>query len=407
MNVRCYPGFLFFLIVLPIVLFEIPAYSDDLSVNSSSQFSWGDMVTGKSEPMLAETLQLRMDGVEKVKISGFGRVSQDFGDAVIQDPKMAGRLYFMFLDYSGFKNVNMRFGRQLTSSSTGVLVLDGLTLDMRRLTENIGMSFSTGMENQAGLNSDFSSDKKPVVSANFFLRNVSLGDAEIGYMRKYDDSSTSREILGFNASSSTKWGRPYVSAMYNMLGESFDAMTVGLDVYPSSRLSFKGEYYQAYPTFDTTSIYSVFAVDKYSEYLARASYDYTLKSNIFASLKRQMYEENDSAYVASAGGVYRFYDKSSINATVDHRQGVGGWLWGGEAYVDHGFGELIKVSAGIQRDIYQRPVTLDAWRSASRYWIGLRYSPRANLAATFRLEENSNERFTNQYGGRGTIEASF
>ncbi len=401
------PKFLLFSIILLATLLDGSSYPNDLSVNTSSQFLWGDMVTGKSEPTFAETLQLGFNDAEKIKVSGFGRVSQDFGDAVIQDRKAGGRLYFMFLDYTGVKDLNLRLGRQQVASSAGILVLDGVTLDMRKLSKYFGFSLSAGTENQAGLNADYSSDKRPVMSANLFLRNTFLNDAEIGYQKKYDDNNTARETVGFNSSASFRWGRPYFNANYDILNESFDAMTAGVDVYPTSRLSFKGEYYQAYPTFDATSIYSVFAVDKYSEYLARVSYDYTLKSNFFASVKRQMYEENDSAYVASAGGAYRFSEKSSLNYSLDHRQGMGGWLWGGEAYGDHAVTEKLKFSAGIQRDTYQRPLTVDAWGTASRYWFGVRYAPKKNRSASFRVEENSNERFTNQYGGRTTLEAAF
>jgi len=57
----------------------------------------------------------------------------------------------------------------------------------------------------------------------------------------------------------------------------------------------KGEFYQVLPTFDSTSIYSVFAVDKYQEYLVRAEYSLEAPDALFASYAHQTYEDSDDA----------------------------------------------------------------------------------------------------------------
>ncbi|MBI5637555.1 MAG: hypothetical protein HZA03_06265 [Nitrospinae bacterium] len=397
-------GFGFFFLVC---LFPAAAGAASFSLKSSSQFLWGENWLGEGNPVVAEYLKFKYDGESKMRFTGYGRVSKDFGAGNLRDTAASGRLYYGYLDYWGFDLFSLRMGRQYTSYSAGGMILDGLTADFRNLSQYAGMAFSAGGDVQMPINSDYSTDRRMAAAASIYLKNAGLTEADISYLRKYDDKNTARETVGVNVASSFRWAKPYARAAYGNLTESFDTIIAGLDIYPTARLAIRGEYYQAYPTFDSTSIYSVFAVDRYSEYLLKTAYDVTARFSAFAAYKRQLYEENDTADVISLGGLYQPTDGTWVNVALDNRQGRGGRLWGGEIYGDYKASGDFKLSAGVQRDMYQRVETVDAWANASRYWLGIKYRIKENSQVTLRMEENVNENFNHRFVGRAAFDISF
>ena len=388
-------------------LFSIAAGAASFSLKSSSQFLWGDNWLGESEPVVAEYLKLKYDGESKMRFTGYGRASKAFGAGNMHDTSTNGRLYYGYLDYWGLDLLSLRMGRQFAAYSAGGMILDGLTADFRNLSQYAGMAFSAGGDVQMPVNSDYSTDRRMAVAVSIYLKDAGLTDADISYLRKYDEKNVARETVGVNVSSSFTSAKPYVRAAYNNLTESFDTLIAGLDIYPTARLAIRGEYYQAYPTFDSTSIYSVFAVDRYSEYLLKAAYDVTARLSGFAAYKRQSYEENDTADVVSLGGMYHPSDGVWMNASLDNRQGRGGRLWGAEVYGDYGISADFNLSAGVQRDMYQRVETVNTWANASRYWLGIKYRIKEDSQLTLRAEENTNENFSHRFVGRAAFDITF
>ena len=229
-----------------------------------------------------------------------------------------------------------------------------------------------------------------------------MSSAQLGvsYVRKYDDGERAREEFGLNARYFYKSLSPYTELRYNWLSKSLDEATVGVDFFPVSFLMIKTEFYHSYPTFDSTSIYSVFAVDKYQEYHVRA--EYSLENTplvLSASYIKQMYEESDSADVYSVGASFNPNDKLLVSTTVDYRSGFGGKLWGFDVNGNYTISKDLLISAGAQYDTYKRPDQTDD-NYAQRYWAGGQWilSDKASLDA--RLEENVNENFDHNYLGR-------
>ncbi len=390
-----------------VCLFSSGAGAASFSLKSSSQFLWGENWLGENDPVVAEYLKFKYDGESKMRFTGYGRASKSFGAGTLRDTATQGRLYYGYLDYWGIDSFSLRAGRQYASYSAGGMVLDGLTADFRNLSSYAGMALSAGSDVQMPVNSDYSTDQKTALAASVYLKNTGLTEADLSYVRKYDGKSAARETVGMNVASSFRLVKPYARAAYNNLTESFDTIIAGLDIFPTARLAVRGEYYQAYPTFDASSIYSVFAVDRYSEYLLKAAYDVTTRFTGFAAYKRQAYEENDTADVISLGGTYLPSDNAWMNVTVDNRQGRGGRLWGGQIYGDYGISGDLKLSSGIQRDMYQRVETVDTWANASRYWLGIKYRIKEESQVTVRVEENVNENFNHRLVGRATFDISF
>lgn len=401
--------FLTSVLAFTLLLSSPPAQGGELSFKSSTQYLWGDSLLGSNEPFVAEHLRLGYDGDEDLRLAGYGRVAANLGNESVHDKNTNGKLYYMYVDYKGLGIGNLRAGRHFTAYSAGSALLDGVTFDMNRLVKYFGLGLTAGTGVLYGLNSDYTSDTRGLVAANFYLKNIGLNDAGISFARKYDAQQVARETLGFNLASSFRAARPYARGMYNNLTNTLDSLTAGLDIYPSSTLSMKLEYYRSYPTFDSTSIYSVFAVDSYTEYLFQTQYDVSRSLAVNAAYKRQSYQESDlNADAVSLGCRSAETGEYSLTANMEGRAGYGGRIWGAEILGDLAMGKKLGLSFGGQHDLYKRfdAVTPD-WQNATRYWLGLRWEPGENARLAVRVENNTNQNFGNRLMGRATLDISF
>ena len=66
-------------------------------------------------------------------------------------------------------------------------------------------------------------------------------------------------------------------------------------------LVLRGEYYNSYPTFDVTSVYSIFAVDKSQEKSIAAEYQLTSNYRVSAKYARENFGSDADADVYEVG----------------------------------------------------------------------------------------------------------
>ena len=194
---------------------------------------------------------------------------------------------------------------------------------------------------------------------------------------------------------------PYAEVRYDLMSEVFDEVTAGVDVFPLSNLLIKAEYYHSYPTFDSTSIYSVFAVDNYEEYLVRAEYSFDAPVTVFASYAYQDYQDGDNTDNYILGARVFPLKGLSLSASVEYRNGYGGNLWGFEVTGDYRVDKKLLVSGGVQYNSYRRPdFEDDDYEDASRFWVGAQYEVNKDMAVSARIEDNINENFDHRPLGR-------
>jgi hypothetical protein len=210
--------------------------------------------------------------------------------------------------------------------------------------------------------------------------------------------------LNFRRSGS--YASPYGEVRYDRLSADFSEALAGLDAYPVNNLMLKGEFYHSYPTFDSTSIFSVFAVDPYREYLIQADYSLEAPLALSASYTRQLYGAGDHANVYTAGVDLYPTDHLTLNLSVDRRTGFGGHDWGFEADVDYEVRDQFTLSAGGQYNVYKRPDDFGE-NYATRYWAGGRWQPGGSVSIAVRAEDNINENFTHRPLGRVTLDWAF
>ena len=68
-------------------------------------------------------------------------------------------------------------------------------------------------------------------------------------------------------------------------------MLFGAKVAPLNDLILRGEYYQSYPTFDTASIYSIFAVEQYKEMSISAEYQLTKNYRLSVKYAKEKFRQ--------------------------------------------------------------------------------------------------------------------
>jgi hypothetical protein len=397
------------------VLLTMPkAEAGPLQLNTSTQFLWGDDLLGESQAIMAQYLRFTYKEEGKnFSLTGYGRLWQDLGTPRVRSDDFEGRLYYLYLDYKPLDNVAFRLGRQFVNFSAGSSIMDGVTLKVDNLGP-VGITLAGGRDVVYSLDSEYSSSNNYVIGLDVHLQGVRSTQAGISYVRKYVEGYLAREEFGLNFRYFYKWISPYAEIRYDRLSETFDEQTAGVDIFPFTSLMIKGEYYQSYPTFDATSIYSVFAVDRYREYLVRAEYSgLPIPVTVFASFTRQVYQEATDASVYSAGARAYPLDNLTVNASYNYRDGYSGFdgvtgdsngrLSGFEFYGNYRFMKDLAMFAGVQYDTYNRP-ELNGNNYATRYWGGGQWTANKNVSVSARIESNINENFDHLTLGRVTLD---
>ncbi|MBI3596456.1 MAG: hypothetical protein HY203_04805 [Nitrospirae bacterium] len=383
-----------------------PPQDKILDVKSSTQFLWGDDLMGEGQGIIAQYLRFNYKPQSATfSITGYGRAWRDYTESEIRETGPLGRLYYLYMNYSPFDNTSLRLGRQFVNFTAGSAVLDGIRLDASGLGP-IGVTFAEGADVLFSLDGTDSKLGNHFIGLNIRLENVRATQLGISYVRRYDDWNIAREEFGLNFRRSWNYFSPYGEVRYDRASADVSEALVGLDLYPVNDLMLKGEFYHSYPTFDSTSIYSVFAVDSYREYLVQADYSLSAPLGLTASYTRQLYGDTEHANIYTAGVNVYPLEHLTLKVSVDRRTGYAGHDWGFEIDGDYKVGERLSLSAGAQYDTYKRPDDFSE-NYATRYWVGGRWSLRTDVSFSARLEDNINENFVHRPLGRITLDWAF
>lgn len=376
--------------------------AEPFKFSSSTQLLWGDDLLGESQIIVSQYLRFSYTPEGKpVTVTGYGRIWKDFGDSSIRDDDFSGRLYYLFMDYNPVEKVSLRLGRQFMSFTAGSSIMDGVRVDVHDIGP-VGITIAGGRDVIFSLDSESSRLGNYFVGIDLHLERIKSTQLGISYVRKYNQWDRAREEVGANFRYIYKYASPYAEVKYDILSKTIDEATAGIDFFPLSNLLIKAEFYQSYPTFDSTSIFSVFAVDRYNDYLVRAEYSFEVPVTVFAEYAHQTYEDNDHADNYVIGAKFNPVKPLSLSASVDYRNGFGGNLWGFEVTGDYKINNKLRISAGAQYNAYKRPESFDGQNdnSAQRYWLGGQYAISKNVSLAARIEENINENFKHRPLGR-------
>jgi hypothetical protein len=383
------------------------AWSAEMHGTSSTQLTWfNNILNERKQVELGESLSFsvtKLDKDNKFSIEGYGRLTQDVqthGDG------FNGRLFYLYGDYSNlFDKVDIRLGRQFVSSAAGSAIIDGGKIDIKNVGP-LGFSVMGGRNVMFDLQGEATRANDYVWGVSTYLQGFRGTDAELGYFMKLDKDGIARDQVGasfkqylFNSL------KLYGNARLDIPSEEFGEILAGVKYFPLSNLVLTGEWYQSYPTFDSTSIYSVFAVSRYQEGVFRV--DYTINDWISANVgySRQDYAGAD-ADVFEVGCRIRPIEHLQLTLNYDHRNGYGGNLDGGIAEVSYEFTKKFELAGGIHYDVYERD-KVTGQETARKFWMGGKVKILDNLSASVRVEDNVNARYTQDWTGRMALNYNF
>jgi hypothetical protein len=373
---------------------------------SSTELLWfNDIVDGSKQTEAAELLRVSISGIDsgnKLSIKGYGKLDYDLkhgGD-------LENRLYYLYADYKGFMDkADIKLGRQFVNLSAGSALLDGIEADINKIGP-IGFVITGGRDVIFGEEKELASHLYSY-GAQAYLTGPQMTYLDISYYRAYDYSDIARDIIGssykqyfFNLV------KAYANARYDLTSKSFNEVLAGLKYFPTLNLMLTAEHFESFPTFDATSIYSVFAVDKFKENLFRVEYTLAAWVDISLAYSHESFGEGGHAKLYEAGLRFRPSVNSTIGLFHDKRWGYPGDLDGYKIYAEYSAMGKWKAAGGIDYDAYERD-DMTGRETARKYWVGGKYVFAKNMASSIRLEDDVNVNYTKDIQGRLTFDVDF
>jgi hypothetical protein len=392
-----------------ILLTASTGWSAEIHGKSSTQLLWfNDFFNGR-QTELAEYLQLsvtKLDRDGKFSIYGYGRGTQDLSNG----EGLNGRLYYLYGEYRDlFDKLDIKAGRQFVNLSAGATIIDGAQVDLKDVGP-IAFTLLGGRDVVFGVNGELSHEGNYALGMAAYLAGFRKTDLDVSWFRKWDAGDVSRDIVGGSFKQylfdSVKL---YSNARYDLTSEVFNEVLAGVKYFPTADLVLTGEWYQSFPTFDTTSIFSVFAVNRYQEWVSRGDYTISEKVSVHAGYSRQVYGDGGHADVYEAGCTLRPVPTLAIGLAYDKREGFGGSLDGGTFDVTWDATKDLQLAGGLTVDAYDRsffPET-SGDQKAQKYWAGGKYRLARNVAASFRIEDDVNVTYNSNVQGRFIFDYHF
>ena len=396
------------------LLVSTTAWSAEIHGSSSTQFLWYNNETlntlnslnGQRQFDVAEYLRLGITNIDKAgkfNIYGYGRISQDMDNGT----GSAARLYYLYGEYRDlFDKADIRVGRQFVNVTAGSAIIDGLQVDIKNIGP-VGFSLFGGRDVVFGLSGELGYSWNTDLGMSVYLTGFKQTDAEVSWFRKWDHGNVARDILGVSGKQYLLNNlKVYGNAKYDLTAETFNEVQAGLKYYPTSSLVFTGEYYQSYATFDTTSIYSVFAVNQYEEGVFRVDYTFNDKVTVNAGYNRQGYGEGAAANVYHVGLGVHPIEPLRVNVEYDNRTGYYGNTNGVIIDADYAITKKANIAGGFTYDVYQRDVMTND-DIARRYWLGGKYKLTNSLAVSGRIQTDVNAQYSHNTSGRVAFDYNF
>lgn len=384
------------------------AWSAEISGRSSTQLLWYNDVFKEDRVFeAAEYLRINVTKIDpegKLSLFAYGRGAQSIGP----DHDATGRVYYLYLDYRDLAGMaDLRLGRQFVSNAAGNAVIDGLMVDLKKIGP-VGIMAFGGRDVVFGIDGEMGRSMNTDLGISAYLNGFRKTDAEISWLRKWERSEAARDTIGASFKQYLfGMAKIYGNAKYDLPSEAITEGLAGVKIFPTSDLTFTGEYYSSYPIFDTTSFYSVFAVDKYRESTFRADYTLTDILSLNLGYNRQWYGDGDAvANVYHAGVGVNPVKNLKMNFEVDTRDGYYGNMTGYMFDVDYDFDKKAQVAAGITYDVYQRDA-LTHDDIARRYWMSAKYRIAKNMALSGRIQNDVNARYSENVSGRMAFDYDF
>jgi hypothetical protein len=342
------------------------ALGASVSGSASTVVEWFDDADGDTSVPVYQYLLLnaRDLGASGWNVRGYGRLGADLADETDAD----SRLYYAYLEKADLlTNLDFRLGRQFVSTTAGASVLDGLDLRYRNLGP-LGLRLFGGGD--VTEYESYRPHKDVIWGAEVSGRFLETLDLRVSYLQKWDGSALARELIGADASYVFRdMVSVFAEAQFNYLSNAVSYFLAGAKYHRSPAWYLRAEYLYSLPVFDSTSIYSVFAVSEYEHVQGELGYNIARGLRTFALYTRELYEDYADANVYEAG-----IEKLRTGRFSGYLTGVwrddedGQDLRGFKARAAYLFHRTLEGGVGLHVDVFERDLDDQDDTTAKRYW---------------------------------------
>jgi len=389
-----------------VLLSASSAMAMELHGRSSTQLQWfNNYFDDKKQVEIGQYLSAsltKIDADNKLSIEGYGRLTQDLKNG----EGLQGRLYYLYANYRDlYDKVDLRLGRHFVNYSAGTALVDGAKVDLKNVGP-VGFSVMGGRNVIYDLYNESTSSGDYVLGMSAYLYDFKDTDLDISWYHKMVDDEEALDIIGasfkqylFNQI------KLYGNTRYDVASEVFGELLAGVSYFPLDNLILTAEWYQSYPTFDATSIYSVFAVNRYQEGVFKADYRINKMFSVNAGYTRQDYDEGTSNVYEIGTGI-RPMDTLRLNLNYDFISGYDGKQHGAVIDAEYEAMKDLKLGAGFQYNV-DKYDELTGEVIGRSYWGGARYQLNKTMSFNARIENNNNSHYKEDWRGRVAFNLDF
>lgn len=389
-----------------VLLSTSSALAMELHGRSSTQLQWfNNYLDNNKQVEIGQYLSAsltKIDPDNKLSIEGYGRFSQDLKNG----EGLQGRLYYLYANYSNlYDKVDLRLGRHFINYSAGTALIDGGKVDLKNVGP-VAFSVMGGRNVIYDLYNESTSSGDYVLGMSAYLYNFKDTDLDISWYHKMVNDEVAQDIVGASFKQYLfNQVKLYGNTRYDIASEVFGELLAGVSYFPLDNLILTAEWYQSYPTFDATSVYSVFAVNRYQEGVFKADYRINKMFSVNAGYTRQDYDEGTSNVYEIGTGI-RPIDTLRLNLNYDFISGYDGKRHGAVVDVEYEAMKDLKLGAGFQYNV-DKYDELTGEVIGRSYWGGARYKLNKTMSCSARIENNNNSYFKEDWRGRVAFNLDF
>lgn len=405
----------YFLLFVTVLLFLVlPTASkaalntQDISGKASTVFEWFD--DGQGETALVLYQYLLINGSNLLDSGGgfrlYGRIGEDIKNTVDAD----SRLYYGYYEKKEvFTDLDMKLGRHFVTSSAGAAMVDGVSLKYKDLGPmTVSLFGGKDVKYYSGYN------VQDIIwgaeTQGRFLEDKNL-EVGVSYIQKWNDGDLANELIGAEIDYEYKdLINLYSDVQYNYLNDTISYFLGGFNYYRSSRWSMRTEYLYSLPVFETTSIYSVFAVNAYKEAMTELLYkinDKGLRS--FARYTREIYTDYSDADVVETGIEQIRYSRWGGYMSLLYRRDKDGQdMEGMKIHASYKFMNNLIAGIGAHVDVLERRLEDQSDETTSqRYWTDVTMPLMDKMELQGKVEAIKSDLYSEYYRGRIRLNIRF
>lgn len=387
------------------VFAPLAATGATVSGSSSTVLEWFDDPDGDLAVPVYEYLLLNVRdlGARGLNFRGYGRLGTD----LTGETDAESRLYYAYLEKRDLvTDLDLRLGRQFVATTAGASVLDGVDLEYRNLGPLALRVFGGGDVTEY---ESYRADEDLVWGAEVAGTFVEDLDLAVSYYQKWDDGDLAQELFGFDGAYDFRnMLSVYTEVQFNYLSSAVSYFLGGAKYHRSPKWDLRAEYLYSLPVFDSTSIYSVFAVDEYQEVQGELGFTIIRGLRAYGLYTREIYQDFADANVYEVGlEKLRTGRCSGYLSGVFRDDGEGQDLRGLKARAAYLLHSKFEAGVGLHVDVLERDPEEEDDTTAKRYWADLTAHLTRKINVQAKLERVESGLWDDYHRGRVRLNVLF